>query len=87
MAQRSRLVNRLLVDQEDIEEGKGPDAFVHLPRWRLRPLHLASPRASVPRVSSSAGASTSCAAPVGGPSPSAVGWDDLEWGCLLDPPW
>jgi hypothetical protein len=85
-AQRCCLVNRLLMDQEDIEEGEGPDALVHLPRRRLRPLHLASPRASAPRVSSSTGASTSCVAPVGGPSPSAAGWDDLEWGCLLDPP-
>jgi hypothetical protein len=86
-AQRSRLVNRLLVDQEAIEEGEGPDALVHLPRRRLTLSHLASPRASAPRVSSSACASTSHAAPVGGPSPSVAGWNDLEWGCLLDPPW
>jgi hypothetical protein len=41
--QRSRLVNRLLVDQEAIEEGEGPDALVHLPRRCLRLSHLASP--------------------------------------------
>jgi hypothetical protein len=43
MAQRSRLVNRLLVAQETNEEGKGTNALVHLPRWRLRPSHLVSP--------------------------------------------
>jgi hypothetical protein len=85
--QRSRLLNRLLVDQEAIEEREGLDTLVHLPRWCLRPSHLASPRASTPGVSSFAGASNSRAAPVGGPSPSIAGWDDLEWGCLLDPAW
>jgi hypothetical protein len=45
MAQRSCLVSLLLVDQEAIEEDEGSDALVHLPRWRLRPSHLASPRA------------------------------------------
>jgi hypothetical protein len=87
MAQRSHLVNRLLVDQEAIEEGEGLDTIVHLPRRCLRPSHLASPRVSAPGVSSSKGASTSRAAPMGGPSPSAAGWIDLEWGCLLDTPW
>jgi hypothetical protein len=87
MAQRIRLVSRLLVDQEAIEEDEGPGALVHLPRRRLRSSHLASLWASAPGVSSSAGASTSRATPVGGPSPIAAGWDDLEWGCLLDPPW
>jgi hypothetical protein len=42
-SQRSRLVNRLLMAQEAIEEHEGPDALVHLPRWCLRPSHLASP--------------------------------------------
>jgi hypothetical protein len=78
--------SRLLVDQEAIEEDEGSGTLVHLPRWRLRPSHLASPRVSAPGVSSSAGASTYRVAPVGGPSPSAASWDGLEWGCLLDPP-
>jgi hypothetical protein len=86
MAQRSRLISSLLVTQEAVEEDEGPDALVRLPRWRLRPSHLASPRASAPEVSFSAGASTSCAAPVGSPLPRTIGWDDLEWGCLMDPP-
>jgi hypothetical protein len=86
MAQRSRLVNRLLAAQEAIEEGEGPDALVHLPRRHLRPSHLASPQASAPGMSPSVGSSTSCAIPVSGPSPDAAGWDDLTWGCLLDPP-
>jgi hypothetical protein len=42
MMQRSHLVNRLLVAQETIEEGEGPDALVHLPRRHLRPSHLVS---------------------------------------------
>jgi hypothetical protein len=86
MAQRSHLVNRLLAAQEAIEEGEGSDALAHLPRRRLRPSHLASPRTSAPGMGPSIGASTSRAIPVSGPSLDAVGWDDLEWGCLLDPP-
>jgi hypothetical protein len=86
MVQRIHLVSHLLMDQEAIEENEGSNALVHLPRWCLMPLHPASPWASAPGVNSSAGASTSYAAPVGGPSPSVAGWDDLEWGCLLDPP-
>jgi hypothetical protein len=83
MVQRSRLVNRLHVAQEAIEEGEGPDALVHLPRWRLRPSHLACPWASAPGMSSSAGASTSSVVPVSGPSADTAGWDDLEWGCWI----
>jgi hypothetical protein len=86
-AQRSRLVNRLLVAQDTIKEGEGPDALVHLPRWCLRPSHLVSPRASAPGMSSTAGANTSGVVPASGPSTDTTGWDDLEWGCLLDPPW
>jgi hypothetical protein len=84
--EKSRLVGRLLVDQEAIEEDEGTYALVHLPQRRLRPSLLASPRASAPRASSSAGASTSRAAPAGSLLPSTPGWDKLEWGCLLDPP-
>jgi hypothetical protein len=83
-AQRSRLIGRLLVAQEAIEEDEGPDALVCLPRRRLRPSHLASPQASAPGASSFAGASTSRVAPTGSLFPSAIGWDELEWGCLLD---
>jgi hypothetical protein len=79
MAQRSHMVNHLLMYQEAIEEGEVLDTIVHLPRRRLMPLHLASPRVSAPGVSSSKGPSTSRAAPVGGPSLSAAGWVDLEW--------
>jgi hypothetical protein len=86
LAQRSHLVNCLLAAQEAIEEGEAPDALVHLPRWRLRPSHLASPRASALGMSSSAGASTYRAIPTSGPSPDTAGWVDLEWGCLRDLP-
>jgi hypothetical protein len=72
--------------QEVVEEDEGPDALVRFPQWRLRPSHLASPRASAPEASFSAGASTSRAAPVGSPLPRTTGWDDLEWGRLLEPP-
>jgi hypothetical protein len=87
MAQRSRLVHRLLVAQETIEEDEGTDTLVHLPWRRLRPSHLVSPRASAPRMSSTVGASMSSAVVVSSPSTNAAGWDDLEWGCFLDPPW
>jgi hypothetical protein len=86
MTQRSRLVHRLLVAQETIEEDERTDALVHLPWRRMRPSHLVSPRASVPGMSSTAGASTSSVIPVSGPSTDAASWDDLEWGCLLDSP-
>jgi hypothetical protein len=46
VAQRSRLIGRLLVAQEAIEEDEGSDALVHLTWRRLRPSHLASPQAS-----------------------------------------
>jgi hypothetical protein len=72
-AQRSRLVHRLLAAQETIEEDEGTDALVHLPRWRLRPSHLVSPRPSAPGMSSTAGASTPGADPVSGPSTDVVG--------------
>jgi hypothetical protein len=78
MVQRSRLAHRLLAAQETIKEDEGTDALVHLPRRRLRPSHLVSPRASAPRMSSTAGASTSSVIPVSGPSMEAAGWDDLE---------
>jgi hypothetical protein len=73
MAQRSHLIYCLLMAQEAIEEGEGSDTLVHLARWRLRPSHLASPRASAPGASSPAGASTSRATPANSLLPSAAG--------------
>jgi hypothetical protein len=45
VAQRSQMIGLLLVAREAIEEDEGSDALVRRPRWRLRPSHLASPRA------------------------------------------
>jgi hypothetical protein len=86
VAQRSRLIGRLLMAQDAIEEDEASDALVCLPRRRLRLWHLASLQASARGASFSAGASTSRASPAGSLLPSSVGWDDLEWGCLLDSP-
>jgi hypothetical protein len=86
MAQRCHLIARLLVDQEAIEEDEGSDALVRCPRRHLRSSHLASPRASAPGASGSAGASTSHATLMGSLFHGATGGGDLEWCCLLDSP-
>jgi hypothetical protein len=86
VAQRSHLIGHLLVDQKAIEEDEGSHALVCRPRRRLRPSHLASPRASAPGESFSVDASTSRVAPTGSSLPSTIDWGDLEWGCFLDSP-
>jgi hypothetical protein len=52
----------------------------------LRSSHLAIPRASTLGLSSSTGASTSHAAPVGSSFLGAACWGDGEWDVLLDLP-
>jgi hypothetical protein len=78
VAQRSRLIGRLLMAQEAIDEDEGLDALVRLPRRCLRPSHLASPQASAPEASFSVGVGTSRTAPPGSLLPSTARWDDLE---------